>query len=126
VVMRWILLVLLAMTLLASCNPVVPIPADSGIQGQVSIGPLCPVMQVGVPCPDRPYQATLTVLTPERRRVARFLTDPQGHFRYALSPGSYILHPESPGVMPHAAEVQFKVLPGQFTQLAISYDSGIR
>jgi hypothetical protein len=118
--------VLLAFVLLASCSPVVPTPVDSGIQGQVSIGPLCPVEQVGVPCPDQPYQAILTVRAPDGRRVARFSTDAQGRFRIALSPGSYILHPESPAVMPHAADVPFTVLPGQYTSLAISYDSGIR
>lgn len=117
---------LLAIALLASCSPVIPIPLDSGIQGQVSIGPTCPVMQAGVPCPDRPYLALLTVLTPDGRRVTRFSTDAQGRFRIALSPGNYILHPESPGGMPHAVEVRFTVLPGQFTPLAISYDSGIR
>lgn len=124
--MRWIWPVLLAITLLASCSPIVSIPDDSGIQGQVSIGPLCPVMQVGVPCPDRPYQAILTVWTPGGRRVARLSTDTQGRFRIALPPGNYILHPESPGGIPHAADVQFTVFPDQFTPQAISYDSGIR
>ena len=124
--MRWLMPVLFATALLASCSPIAATPADSGIQGQVSIGPLCPVEQIGVPCPDRPYQATLSVWTPGGRRVARFSTDARGTFREALFPGSYVLHPESPGVMPRAADVPFTVLPDRFTVLAVSYDSGIR
>jgi len=38
----------------------------------------------------------------------------------------YILHPESPGVMPVAPEQTFSILSGQFTQLTVTYDSGIR
>jgi len=124
--MRWNLPVLLGFVLLASCSPVVATSVDSGIQGQVSLGPLCPVEQVGVPCPDRPYPAILSVWTPGGRRVVRFSTDAGGAFRVALSPGSYILHPESPGIMPHAADVPFTVFPDRFTQLTIQYDSGIR
>jgi hypothetical protein len=30
---------------------------NSGIEGQVFIGPMCPVVQIGQECPDQPYQA---------------------------------------------------------------------
>jgi hypothetical protein len=84
-------------------------------------------MQIGNPCPDKPFQATLTVLTSSgRSKVIQFQTDSNGAFRTALAPGEYILHPESPGVMPHAAEVSFVVHEHQFTRLDVSYDSGIR
>jgi hypothetical protein len=111
---------------LAACAPLVPTAADSGIQGQVLIGPLCPVMQSGVPCPDRPYQATLSVLTPAGIRILRFQTDPAGHFRINLNPGQYVLHPETANAFPHAPEQPFIVSPGRYTQLTVTYDSGIR
>jgi hypothetical protein len=117
----------LTFLLIAACSPF-PAPADSGIEGHVTIGPMCPVMQVGNPCPDKPYQATLTVLTSaSRHKVIQFQTDANGYFRVALAPGEYILHPESPnGMMPYAADVPFRVDAHQFTAVNVAYDSGIR
>jgi hypothetical protein len=103
-----------------------PQPSDSGIEGIVTIGPMCPVMQENVPCPDQPYQATLTVLTTSGKKVTQFQTDEKGHFRVNLSPGDYILHPKSPNVMPSAADMPFTVNAHKYALLKISYDSGIR
>jgi len=112
--------------LLATCSFQAPAHAESGVEGQVSIGPMCPLVQPGQPCSDQPYQATLTVNGQDGRRITQFQTDQQGHFKVSLKPGSYILHPESPNVMPMAAEQVFGVISGQFTQLTVQYDSGIR
>jgi hypothetical protein len=112
--------------LLAACLPS-PAPADSGVEGQVTVGPMCPVMEIGNPCPDQPYQATLTILTTtSRHKVLRFQTDQNGFFRVALAPGAYILQPESPNVMPYASEMAFTVQAHEFTRLEVVYDSGIR
>ncbi len=96
------------------------------MEGHVTIGPTCPVENISDPCPDKPYQATLTVLNPQGKKVIQFKTDANGFYRADLEPGSYIMHPESPNVMPHAAEQPFTVQADQFTTLDISYDSGIR
>lgn len=112
--------------LLGACSPASPTPVDSGIQGQVTIGPTCPVVREGLDCADKPYQASFTVLTPAGDKVTQFQTDANGAFKIALAPGDYILHPESANVMPYAAEQTFVVLAGQFTQLSVTYDSGIR
>jgi hypothetical protein len=103
-----------------------PTPEDSGVEGQVFIGPLCPVVQEGQECPDQPYQATLTVNSPEGRKIVQVQTDEQGRFKIPLAPGEYILHPESPNVMPYANEQAIIVEEGKFTQIVINYDSGIR
>ena len=118
--------IFLIILFLAACAPVTSPPADTGIEGQVFIGPTCPVVQLNNPCPDRPYQATLSVLDSNHRKVVKFQTDANGSFHVALAPGAYILHPESPGVMPVASEQPFTVIAGQFTHLNITYDSGIR
>jgi hypothetical protein len=123
--MRKTLYLLTFFILLAGCSPA-PTPLASGIEGQVQIGPMCPVVQVGVPCPDRPYQAFLTILRSTGVKVARFQTNTDGTFHFALAPGEYILRPESPGVMPYANEQQFTVKAGEYTRLTVSYDSGIR
>jgi hypothetical protein len=112
--------------LVSACSPADPTPVDSGIAGLVTIGPVCPVMQQGMDCADQPYQGSFTVLTPKGREVTRFEADASGIFKIALPPGDYILRPESPNILPFAAEQPFTVLSGQFTQLNVSYDSGIR
>lgn len=113
--------------LLATCSAE---PAStsttSGVEGQVFIGPVCPVVQEGQECADRPYQATLIVNNSNGREIVKVQTDEQGRFKIPLEPGEYILHPESPNVMPYAAEQVFVVEAGRFTQVNITYDSGIR
>jgi hypothetical protein len=116
---------LLFVLLLTACLQS-PQPSDSGIEGIVTIGPMCPVMQANVPCPDQPYQATLTILTTSGKKIAQFQTDEKGYFRFDLTSGDYILHPESPNGMPFAADMPFTVDEHEFTLLKISYDSGIR
>lgn len=111
--------------LLAACSSQ-PTVTDSGIEGQVFIGPNCPVVQQGQECPDQPYQATLTVNNPNGRKIVQVQTDAEGRFKILLEPGEYILHPESPNVMPYAGEQTFTVQAGKFTQVTVNYDSGIR
>jgi len=111
---------------LATCSIYNPTPRGSGIEGQVLVGPACPVVQQGQECPDQPYQATLTVYSPNGLQIAQFQTDAQGHFRVPLVPGVYILHPESPNGIPFASDQSFTVETGGYTQITVNYDSGIR
>lgn len=111
---------------LATCSLYSPTPRGSGIEGQVLLGPMCPAEQQGQECPDQPYQATLTVRSPNGLQVAQFQTDEQGRFTVSLVPGQYILHPESPNGIPFASDQSFLVETGQYTQLTVHYDSGIR
>ncbi len=119
-----ILIALLTFSLAACAAP--PTPTDSGVEGQVLIGPMCPVVQEGQECPDQPYQATLTVLSQNGREIVQVQTDEQGRFKIPLAPGEYILHPESPDVLPSASDQNFVVEAGRFTKLVVNYDSGIR
>lgn len=119
-----ILFALLTFSLAACAAP--PTPTDSGVEGKVLIGPMCPVVQEGQECPDQPYQAALTVLSPNGRKIVQVQTDEQGGFKIPLAPGEYILHPESPEVLPFASDQNFVVEAGRFTKLVVNYDSGIR
>ena len=110
---------------LATCSAPAT-PTDSGVEGQVLIGPTCPVVVEGQDCADKPYQATLTVNSPNGRKIVQIQTDEEGRFKIPLAPGEYILHPESPNVMPFAGEQTFIVETGKFTQIVVNYDSGIR
>jgi major membrane immunogen (membrane-anchored lipoprotein) len=119
------ILTLLAL-LLAACASSATNTTASGIEGQVLIGPMCPVMQEGVPCPDQPYQATIAVLDENRKKVTDFQSDAQGNFKIGLKPGTYILVPESTNAMTRAGEQTVTVGEGQFIRVTITYDSGIR
>jgi len=111
---------------IASCAYAAPTPENSGIEGQVLIGPMCPVMREGQDCPDTPYQATISVVTIDGKKVTRFQTDENGLFHVPIAPGEYILHPESPSQLPYAAEQTVTVESDLFTYVTIHYDSGIR
>jgi hypothetical protein len=120
---------LLIPIVLSACSALsTPTSTDSGITGQALMGPMCPVMFEGQDCPDQPYQATLTVLDRSGKQLITFQTDEDGAFRVPLSPGEYILQPETPEGMPlpRSDRQEFSVLPGQFTSIIVSYDSGIR
>jgi hypothetical protein len=120
------LLIGVLILVLATCSIYNPTPRGSGIEGQVFIGPMCPVEQQGQACPDQPYQATLTVYSLSGVQIMQFQTDEQGHFSVPLVPGDYILHPESPNGMPFAGDHSFVVETGRYTRLTVNYDSGIR
>lgn len=105
-----------------------PTPGASGIQGQVTIGPACPgPVTIDSPCPDQPYQATLTILTAQNVRVGQVTTDEAGRFQMALAPGSYVIHPEPPkqGIA-YAVDQPVAVAPGEMVTVQIVYDSGMR
>jgi hypothetical protein len=119
------ILVALAITL-SACSSIDPTPTDSGVEGQIFIGPMCPVEQEGQECPDQPYQATLTVNSTDGGKIVQVQTDENGKFRIPLAPGEYILHPESPSVMPFASDQSFIVEVGIYTEIIVNYDSGIR
>lgn len=120
----WVLVFLV----ISACSSAPTAPPDTGVEGQVFVGPMCPVMIEGQDCPDQPYQATMTVLTPSGRKVTQFQTDENGYFRVDLPAGDYILHPETPpdSPLPYASEQPFSVIEGEYTHMIIIYDSGIR
>jgi hypothetical protein len=124
--MKSFLISALSLILLVACSP--GIPANTGLEGQVFIGPICPVVQKGQNCPDQPYQATLVIQTTANRQIIQIYTDTRGNFHLALAPGSYILHlqtlPNRP--YPTGRDQKFNVVAGQFTQVKFVLDSGIR
>jgi hypothetical protein len=121
------LIALIVLIVLATaCAPSQSSTIDSGVEGQITIGPMCPVIQIDQPCPDQPYQATLTVLNQAGKKIAQIQSDVNGLYRIALPPGNYNMQPEPGDGMTHAQDLPFTVLKDQFTKLDIVYDSGIR
>ena len=127
-VVRLFVLVAALVAAVAACGAAVKAPADSGVKGRVFIGPLCPVVQEGVPCPDAPYEASIRVRRASGKVVKTVRSTEDGRFRVNLAPGRYMLVPLSPheGAPPYAEPLAVRVRAHGFTSVTISYDSGIR
>lgn len=108
-----------------SATPVTLPDVGTGIAGLVLIGPQCPVVQEGVECPDKPFEATIEIYA-GTRLVTTVRSNADGIFVVALDPGTYRLVPLSPGGPTNAAEQTVTVSGGVTTRVTVNYDSGIR
>ncbi|MBO0798055.1 MAG: cupredoxin domain-containing protein [Blastocatellia bacterium] len=104
--------------------------SDSGIEGEVSIGPMCPVERLDRPCPDKPFEASIEIQNQDNQGSQLTIrSGKDGRFRIKLTPGKYKLTPTAPNhdAPPHAPPPQsVTVESGKYTHVAIRYDSGIR
>jgi hypothetical protein len=126
-----VLLVLLIASSLGGCGDE-PAPGEgsSGITGRALLGPTCPVEREDTPCPDRPYGGARLRIT-ERGTgdvAATFTADDQGRFRVPLAPGEYVVdaEPTEGRPLPFAKPVDVTVRPGEYTDVTVAFDSGIR
>ncbi|WP_322400388.1 hypothetical protein [Massilia luteola] len=97
----------------------------SGIDGDVILRPVGPVERPGADN-QRPYEAVIGVTNAAGRRVAEARSDANGRFVIILEPGTYVLHPESEAIYPHAPDQAVTVVEDHVTAVRIVYDSGIR
>ena len=101
---------------------------SGGVEGFVTIGPQCPVLQEGSPCPDAPFAARVQILE-HGNVVAAGRSGDDGSFRIAVEPGNYTLHAEplEPNGLMSAQEVAGVTVPADaFIRVDIAFDSGIR
>jgi hypothetical protein len=121
----------LALVACAEAGPPVDTPPPpSGIRGSVILGPTCstgaePGAHEPVPCLT-PYAAQLAVLDGESQVVTRTSSDPDGRFEVTLPPGEYILAPEGGDPYPIAQPIPVSVTAGEYAEVQINYDTGIR
>src|SRR5438093_5817880 len=101
--------------------------ATSGIEGQVLLGPTCPVEREGMPC-EEPYEATIVVWDAARTtRVLTFDSGDDGRFHAALSPGEYYIEPQGDAQGLPRPEPQTVTVPADtFVSVTLRYDTGIR
>jgi hypothetical protein len=128
---RLMLSLVIGVTLgLAGCPTPIPSNLDSGVTGTVLAGPQCPVIgpNSGPECADKPLAAMIVVKSATGLFVTQFMSDADGQFRVPLFPGHYTLDPQpvSPSGVPHGVPETVAVLAGQFTEVTITYDTGIR
>jgi len=126
------LLLFIIIFLMSACSRSIPASSSptpsSGIEGHVTEGPMCPgPAQIGNnTCPDQPYQAVISIYNTNNTKITQFQSDLNGNFKIALVPGTYILHPESGKPLPRASDQSVVVNDGQYTQVIITYDTGMR
>ncbi len=94
-------------------------------------GPQCPVVGPGTDgqCADKPLAATIVVKSAATGLpVTQFTSAADGTFRVPLYPGTYELDPQSvsPSGLPRGEPQTVAVVAGQFTDVTIHYDTGIR
>ncbi len=100
--------------------------AAQGIEGIVLLGPQCPVQSLEDPCPDLPHQAWIDVRRVGGSPITRIRSGQDGRFRVGLRPGQYVLDPESGNPFPVASEQEVEVEEGVYTEVIVSFDTGIR
>lgn len=105
------------------------LPAVSGVRGTVLLGPTCPVMRdpPDPQCADKGYATTIDARRDSSSSVfATGKSETDGVFEFALPPGSYTLSAIGGKMLPRCNEVSVVVLPGEYAEVAISCDTGIR
>ena len=127
--MRMLLLVALTL-LVTSC---VPLPQETSVlEGHVSIGPLVPVVQEGVPEPTpgpEVYASRQIVIYAQdgQTEVARVQVDAQGNYRVELAVGTYVVDINHAGIdMAKELPKTVEITDGETTRLDVDIDTGIR
>jgi hypothetical protein len=121
---------LVGFLLLTSCGPSDSRldSAASGVRGRVLLGPTCPVVQEGSPCPDEPVEDVVVRASSDGETVAEATSGSGGRFEIALPPGRYTLEavigPDGPGMF--AKPVEVTVSAGTFVDVVVPVDTGIR
>ncbi len=111
---------------------VFPVDAGTGIlEGQMTIGPICPVEREDTPCKPTPEMFAarkIFVYSPDRKSLITTVTPgADGVYSATLRSGDYFVDMEHQGIgsirgMPQAIHV----VKGGITTLDISVDTGIR
>src|SRR5260221_2592520 len=117
-----VLVLTVALVAVAACGTIGGPP--SGISGTILAGPACPgPVRIGSPCPDRPVAMTVEVVS-GTTVAATFTSDANGTFSVSVGPGTYVLRSKSG--LPALRGTTVVVVEGQFTQVELHADTGIR
>ncbi|MBI1729684.1 hypothetical protein HY229_01285 [Candidatus Acetothermia bacterium] len=125
---RGILLLALLGVFLTGCD-LFQSHATGTLEGRVTIGPICPVVRPGIPCPVPPeaYAAREVWIFQDNKHRATAKLDDSGRYSIALKPGIYLVDINHAGIdrstdLPKEVRIQS----GETTHLDIEIDTGIR
>lgn len=109
--------------------PITTTPLTSGVQGIVSLGPTCPVMQNPPTqnCADKPYPTAITVY--RAGSSSPFIvgnSNASGAYTFSLPPGSYTLKASGGTTLPRCAPVNVTVTSNTYATANIYCDTGMR
>lgn len=102
-----------------------PPSGGTGIAGNATIGPTCPVERADSPCPDRPYEARITIWR-GTTLVAETRSGADGRFLVVVPAGEYRVVGESEATLPRGTEATVTVVEGELANVTLRFDSGIR
>jgi hypothetical protein len=114
-----------------ACGPGADEPpaSGSGVTGSAVVDVGCPALPTGQDCPTRPLTARLDLhpvgsAGPSVSEV----TGADGHFTIDLPPGTYELVATEPrgAPLPSAEPMTVTVLEGEYTEVTVTFDSGVR
>ncbi len=125
---KWAIVCGILAFILSTATIVLGENGKSGIIGRVLLGPTCPVIRADMQeqCKDKPFKTTLAVLeSGTDREITRFDSDEDGVFEVIVPPGDYIIASLKDKILPRCSE-PVKVNAGQFTDVVVHCDTGIR
>ncbi|HSD84742.1 MAG TPA: prealbumin-like fold domain-containing protein, partial [Anaerolineae bacterium] len=102
-----------------------PAAPASGIRLTAMMGPTCPGPERPGQVCTQPYTGVF-VVTKADAEVARITTDQNGKATINLPPGEYTLTPELEGRSPSGGPTTVTVLSGQYVEVSVELDTGIR
>ena len=120
-------MVMAVVLIAASCQKSEPL--NSGIKGTAMLGPINPVETIGE-TNDAPYAGAVIIIkkSSESKEIARTKTAEDGTFTIALSEGSYWVEGLSAEgtMLPFAKPFEVQVEKDKYTDITVSFDTGIR
>lgn len=100
--------------------------AVSGIHLTAMIGPTCPGPERPGQVCSQPYEGLFVVTDNTGAEVARATTDRDGQATIDLPPGDYTITPQVESRWPSGAPTTVTVVSGQYVEVSIELESGIR
>jgi len=101
---------------------------NTGIRGQVLMGPVTPGPQREGEPDEAPFSALFHVLDDEDVEVARFESDEDGRFEVALAPADYTIVPDTsaPIMNPTRQRHEVTVPQEDYAEVTLRFDTGLR
>ena len=110
--------------LLPGCGQL-PAASYGTVSGTVTAGPTCPVEQVGSPCPNRPLQTTVVILSRSGQVVSSTRSDGHGRYSVRVAPGTYFVAVETTR-WPRCPATRVEVRASRPARANVLCDTGIR